>query len=174
MDNNLNWKSHATYIAKKIKRSIGILSKLRYYVTLDTLITLYFALLYPFLICGILIWGNTYPTNIKPLFILQKRAIRLTTFSKFDEHTSPLFKITGILKFFDLVTLPISLFMFKFHKKLLPTVFDTYFRPISTIHNYRTRLSSKDAFSLPRIRTNYGIFNIRISGVKVCPERTRT
>ena len=28
MDNNLNWKSHATYIAKKIKRSIGILSKL--------------------------------------------------------------------------------------------------------------------------------------------------
>ena len=167
MDNNLNWKSHATYIAKKIKRSIGILSKLRYYVTLDTLISLYFALLYPFLIYGILIWGNTYPTNIKPLFILQKRAIRLITFSKFDEHTSPLFKITGILKFFDLVTLHISLFMFKFHKKLLPTVFDTYFRPISTIHNYRTRLSSKDAFSLPRVRTNYGIFNIRFSGVKV-------
>ena len=122
MDNNLNWKSHATYIAKKIKRSIGILSKLRYYVTLDTLISLYYALLYPFLIYGILIWGNTYPTNIKPLFILQKRAIRLITFSKFDKHTSPLFKITGILKFFDLVTLHISLFMFKFHKKLLPTV----------------------------------------------------
>ena len=90
MDNNLNWKSHATYIAKKIKRIIGILSKLRYYVTLDTLIALYFALLYPFLIYGILIWGNTYPTNIKLLFILQKRAIRLITFSKFDEHTSPL------------------------------------------------------------------------------------
>ena len=91
MDNNLNWKGLATYIAKKMERSIGILSKLRYYVTLDTLITLYFALLYPFLIYGILIWGNTYPSNIKPLFILQKRAIRLITFSKFDEHTSPLF-----------------------------------------------------------------------------------
>ena len=55
MDNNLNWKSHAKYIAKKIKRSIGILSKLRYYGTFDTLITLYFALLYPFLIYGFLI-----------------------------------------------------------------------------------------------------------------------
>ena len=55
MDNNLNWKSHAKYIAKKIKRSIGILSKLRYYVTFDTLITLYFALLHPFLIYGFLI-----------------------------------------------------------------------------------------------------------------------
>ena len=140
---------------------------MRYYVTLDTLISLYFALLYPFLIYGILIWVITYPTNIKPLFVLQKRAIRLITFSKIDEHTSPLFKITGILKFFHLVTLHISLFMFKFHKELLPTVFDTYFHSINTIHNYRTRLSSKDAFSLPRVRTNYGIFNIRFSGVKV-------
>ena len=173
MDNNLNWKSHATYIAKKIKRSIGILSKLRYYITLDNLISLYFALLYPFLIYDILIWGNTYPTNIKPLFILQKHAIRLITFSKFDEHTSPLFKIIGILKFFNLVTLHISLFMFKFHKKLLPTVFDTYFRPISTIHNYRTRLSSKDAFSLPRV-SYYGIFNIRFSVQSQSIERTRT
>ena len=41
MDNNLNWKSHATYIAKKVKRSIGIISKLRYYVTVDTLITIF-------------------------------------------------------------------------------------------------------------------------------------
>ena len=87
MDNNLNWKNHTIYIAKKITRSRGILSKLRYYVTLDTLITLYYALLYPFFIYGILIWGKTYPTNIKPLFILQKRAITLITFSKFDEHT---------------------------------------------------------------------------------------
>ena len=130
---------------------------MRYYVNLDTLITLYYAPLYPFLIYGILIWGNTYPTNIKPLFILQKRASRLITFSKSDEHTSPIFKITDIKKNFDLVTLHISLFMLKFHNKLLPTVFDTYFRPISTIHNYRTGLSSKDAFSLPRVRTYYGI-----------------
>ena len=30
IDSNLNWKIHINYIAKKIKRSIGILSKLRY------------------------------------------------------------------------------------------------------------------------------------------------
>ena len=32
MDSNLNWKSHINYIAKKVKRSIGTLSKLRYYL----------------------------------------------------------------------------------------------------------------------------------------------
>ena len=59
-------------------------------VTLDTLITLYFALLYPFLIYGVLICGDAYPTNIKPFLILQKRTIRLILLPKFDEYTSPL------------------------------------------------------------------------------------
>lgn len=167
LDSNLNWKNHVQYISKKIKRSIGIISKIRYYVALDVLISLYHALLYPFLIYGIVIWGNTYPTNLNPLFILQKRAIRIITISKFDEHSSPLFKQTEILKFFDLVTFHVSIFMFKYYNKQLPTIFDDYFISVSNVHNYNTRLSSKQAFSLPRVRTNYGIYNIRFAGAKV-------
>ena len=87
LDSNLNWKSHVNYISTKIKRSIGILSKMRYLVTLDVLINLYYTLIYPFLFYGLVVWGNTYPTNIKTLFILQKRTIRIITFSKFDEHS---------------------------------------------------------------------------------------
>ena len=64
LDTNLNWKSHVHYISKKIKRSIGILSKIRYHVNLDVLTNLYYALIYPFLIYGIVIWGKIYPTNI--------------------------------------------------------------------------------------------------------------
>ena len=45
----LTWKSQVSYIAKKIKRNIGILSKLRYYVNSDILVKLYYALIYPFL-----------------------------------------------------------------------------------------------------------------------------
>ena len=112
LDTNLNWKSHVHYISKKVKRSIGILSKIRYHVNLDVLTNLYYALIYPFLVYGIVIWGNTYPTNIQPLFILQKRFVRIITFSKFDDHSSPLFKQTNILKLTDLITFHVSLFMF--------------------------------------------------------------
>ena len=45
IDSNLSWKSQVSYIAKKIKRNIGILSKLRYYVNLDILVILYYALI---------------------------------------------------------------------------------------------------------------------------------
>ena len=48
IDSNLSWKSQVSYIAKKIKRNIGILFKLRYYVNSDILVELYYALIYPF------------------------------------------------------------------------------------------------------------------------------
>ena len=45
IDSKLSWKSQVSYIAKKIKRNIGILSKLRYYVNLDILVKRYYALI---------------------------------------------------------------------------------------------------------------------------------
>ena len=50
LDSELNWKSHISFVENKIKRSIGILSKLRYYINLSTLKNLYYSLIYPFLI----------------------------------------------------------------------------------------------------------------------------
>ena len=45
------------------------------------------------------------------------------TFSKFDEHSNPLFKQTRIMKFHDLVVFLIAILMHKYHKNLLPTTF---------------------------------------------------
>ena len=43
-----NWKSKVKYNSRKIKRNIGILSKIRRYVSLKTLTNLYYSLIYPF------------------------------------------------------------------------------------------------------------------------------
>jgi len=45
IDSNLLWKSQVSYIAIKIKRNIGILSKLRYYVNSDILVELCYAVI---------------------------------------------------------------------------------------------------------------------------------
>ena len=160
IDSNLAWKSQIECTAKKIKRSVGILSKLRYYVHTNILINLYYTLIYPFLIYGIIVWGNTYPSTIQPLFVLQKKAMRIITFSEYNEHSSPLFKLLNIIKIFDLVTFHIASFMYKFHHRLLPSAFDNFFTPIDRIHNYNTRLASTQSYYLPKARTNYGLFNI--------------
>ena len=167
IDSNLSWKSQISCISKKIKRSIGILSKLRYYVDLSILIKLYYALIYPFLIYGIITWGNTYPTTIQPLSVLQKKAVRIMTFSKFDEHSSPLFKKLNIIKLSDLIKYHISIFMFKFHNQLLPSVFNSYFTSVENIHSYDTRATAKKCYYLPKARTNYGLFSVRYQGPKI-------
>ena len=98
LDCHLNWKDHVQHICK-ISRSIGILCKIRYFVDIDTRIQLYYAIIYPFLTFSCLVWGNTYISNIKPLEILQKKAIRIVTFSQFNAHTSSLFHDLRLLKF---------------------------------------------------------------------------
>ena len=57
--------------------------------------------------------------------------------------------------------------MFKFHNSLLPSTFKSFFVPINEIHYYNTKISSNQCYSLPRTRTNYGIFNIRFQGPKI-------
>ena len=74
----------------------------------------------PFLTHGILIWGNTYEATLKPIFILQNKAIRNITFAKLDSCSSPLFKSLGLIKFFDIALFQIAIFIYKFHNNVLP------------------------------------------------------
>ena len=48
--------------------------------------------------------------------------MRVMTFSKFHEHSSPIFKHLNIVKLPDLVFLNIAVFMYKFHNRRLPSV----------------------------------------------------
>lgn len=127
---------------------------------------MYYSLIYPFLTYGLLAWGNTYPTSLNPITILQKKTIRIINFSTFNAHTNLLFKELQILKFQDIIILHISIFMYQYKNKQLPPSFDNFFTPITKVHSYNTRLSSNSAYYLPKVRTNYGKFSLRFIGVK--------
>ena len=104
---------------------------------------------------------------LKPLITLQKKAIRLISFSEFRANTSPLFAHLKILKFSDLIFLNNALLMYDFHENNLPSVFHDFFTPVSSVHKYNTRLASRDSYYISKVRTNYGKFNICFVGAKV-------
>lgn len=87
--------------------------------------------MYPFLTYGLISRGNTYSSTAQPLFILQKKAMRVITFSKFHAHSSPIFKHLDIVKLPDLVFLSIAVFMHKLHNRRLPVTFDTFFTQVN-------------------------------------------
>ena len=167
IDSHLSWKYHILHISKKIKRCIGILSKIRHSVTSQVLIQLYYSLIYPLLTYSLITWGNTYQTTLLPLIILQKKAVRIMTFSEYNSHSSPLFQKLKILKVSDLIYLYTALFMYDYYSNRLPLIFDNFFKSINKVHQYQTRLASKISYYLPKARTNYGKFNIRFFGAKV-------
>ena len=72
-DKNLTWKEQVHQLCKKVSRGIGLISKLRHYVSNKILVQLYYSLIYPFLNYGLLVWGSTYKASLNALYMLQKK-----------------------------------------------------------------------------------------------------
>ena len=85
IDEKLNWKQHIDFIHKKTAKSLGIISKLRHFVDKSCLLTLYYSLIYPYLIYGNIVWANTFHSSLLKIYSLQKRFTRRTTFSNLTE-----------------------------------------------------------------------------------------
>ena len=143
------------------------MSKLRHFVSIEICVSLYYSLIYPFLTYGVNAWGNTYTSSLEPLFILQKKAIRLITFSDYNAHTNPLFQKLKVLKFFDVIFFNNALFVYNFYSNKLPESFDSFFTEVRAVHNYNTRFASKTTFYISKARTNFGKFKIKYIGAKV-------
>ena len=75
--------------------------------------------------------------------------------------------ILNTVKLPDLVFLNIAVFMYKFHNRRLPSVFDTFFTRVNKKRSYNTRSASNLSYALTKVRTNYGIFNLKFKGPKV-------
>lgn len=74
-------------------------------------------LVVPYLTYCIEIWGTAYKTNIKPVFILQKRAIRIISGCRYRDPSHPLFVKLQLLKFEDLLDYNVLKLMYKAHKQ---------------------------------------------------------
>ena len=73
IDQHLNWKCHIDYIAKKLSKCVGILSRARCYLPKECLINLYYTFAYPYFTYCIHVWGNTYSTYLDKLIKMQKK-----------------------------------------------------------------------------------------------------
>ena len=93
--------------------------KLKEYVPQCVMLKIYYSLVYPYLIYGNLIWGGTFPTHLHPLFLLQKRAVRIVVNASYLAHTNDIFIDLKILKLPDIHKFLVLQYVFnnfnKFH-----------------------------------------------------------
>ena len=165
IDECLTWKSHISYICKKISKSVGIMYRFRFFLSSNTKLSLYYTLIYPYLTYCTTVWSSTYVTNLNRIFLLQKRAVRAMTNSNHLAPSAPLFAQLNILYIFKVNSLYIAKFMFSFYHRLLPTAFLNLFMTSGQIHNYNTRTSAH--FRPHTCRTNIKQFTILFRGPKI-------
>ena len=163
IDDKITWKNHIIYISKKVARGLGILYKIRR--DKETLRNLYFTFIYPYLTYCVHVWGNSAKTYLAHLQKLQKKIVRVITFSKFNSHTQPLLYELKLLNIEKIHLFTVGIFMFKYVNDELPDAFDCMFSYRHEIHDYNTRGANQ--LHMEQFPTNIGLKGMRYYGAKL-------
>ena len=67
LDDNLTWKPHISLLASKLSKSIGIIQKSSFFLSTQSLRTLYDSMILPYLYYCNLAWGGSYKANLEEL-----------------------------------------------------------------------------------------------------------
>ena len=141
-----------------------MLNKLKHFLPVYIMKTLYSSLIASHLQYCTLLWANSHVTSIRKLQLLQKKAIRIITSSHYIAHTDPLFSMTKLLKLDDLYKYQLGIFMHKFTHFQLPQNMSSIFLRTEIIHKHKRR--NQNAYYIQKIRTNTRKSTINFSGPK--------
>ena len=165
IDEELTWKYHINQVSSKISKMTGIIAKARHYVSLDSLIMIYNTMIYPYLIYCNVTWTSTYPTRLQPIYLIQKKIVRIMTFAIFTEKSKPIFQSLNLMNIYQLNTYLTALFMFSYLNNKLPETFNDYFTNNESLHKHNTRSATNIHINYQR--TNYGKFCVQYRGAKL-------
>ena len=154
IDDQLSWKHHISHLNSKISRALFQIKQAKKFLPVNCLRTLYFSMIHPYLLYGIMAWGNAKPSLLKRTVILQKRAMRYINKSSYNSHTEPLFKSSNVLKFNDQYNHEVILFIHSYMNNKLPRSFDGIFRCNRDIPNNRITRQS-NYLHCERCKTNF-------------------
>ena len=88
IDTNLSWQYHVNNLSIKLNRANALLFKIKKYVRLKILRSIYFAIFDSHLSYFCLVWAQNCST-IQQIIVLQKKAIIIINFQPRNFHTSP-------------------------------------------------------------------------------------
>ena len=133
------------------------MARLRHFVPSFTLLNIYRSLIQPHTSYVLAVWGQAAQSNLNKIFILQKRALRLTNFAPFKSHAVPLFEFYNVLPLNFLYIKSICIIMRDVFNNKAPRNISSLFTLASDAHHYNTRCSQAGTFATQNLRTQQRI-----------------
>ena len=116
-----------TYQIYVYKYPIGIIIRTRKLFDQETLLTLYYTFVYPYLNYCIHVWGKSYNVHNNYLIVLQNKAVRIVYGVSPRRNADKLYFDHNILPLKRLCSHNIGILMHKFSKNMYPELFDIFF-----------------------------------------------
>lgn len=160
IDDNLSWKYHISSLCSRLSRNAGIFLKLRHFVSLSQMKSIYYSLVYPHVTYAIVAWGSAYKTHLNKIQVKQNHILRIiffaTLYGKNTESALPLINLLDMLTVENIFKLNCLKFIYLWQTNQLPNIFDNYFEFAKNKHSYNTRYASNNNFYKQKSRTNKG------------------
>ena len=134
LNQELNFLPHLTKLENKLSRNVGIIMKLKDFLPTPALLMLYYSIVYPHILYGIIIWGSTSTSHLNNLQLIQNKAVRAICSLNWREHVTPCFHRLKILKIKDVAKMEIAKFVHQSVNHSLPMYFQYYFHKVSMTH----------------------------------------
>ena len=139
IDEKLNWQEHINVCKSKLSSSLYAINKIKSVVDIECLKTVYYALIYPHLTYGLILWGSTYDVYINKVIVMQKRIVRSMVNANQYQHTLPIFEQLNLLELRDIYRMEIGKFMYKYINGDLPDPLSNIYLKTNVFHTHDTR-----------------------------------
>ena len=151
------------HISSKISKSVNIIAKLKPHVTSQSLISIYYVLIYPYLTYGCVLWGNNYETPLSQLVRLQNKVVRIINNVPLHDHITPHYVNLGLINLPDIFKLyTCQLFYDHLINEKSPSNLNLSL--VSEQYNYATRSASLQHLNPESFRINIRKFCPTILG----------
>jgi len=167
LDNKLSWSSHMAQVKKQISKACGALSRLGHYLPINSLITVYYSLVFSHLQYAISTWGSASAYLLKTIKTIQNKVIKLITFSSYRSNAEKLYAQLKLLNLNDFYKLQIAKLMHQFKHGCLPSVFNYLLTKLDNIYSYNTRQKTSQEYIVPRKRLAPAQKSLASIGVKI-------
>ena len=137
---------HRLYFVKNKQRGRHH-ARLRHYVPT---VPSYRSLIEPYISYGLTAWGQATNSNLNKILILQKRALRLMSFSDSRAQAIPLFVRSAVLSLNMLYFKFSDILMHDISNKRAPSRISELFVRSNMIHSHYTRFSAPSNFYVQR------------------------
>ena len=146
----LRW--HIDYISSKISKSLNIIAKLKRHVSVQSLVSVYYALDHPYLTYECILLGNKYEAPLSQLVKLQNEAIRIINNVPIRDHVISYYVGLGLIKLPDMIKLCTCQLFYDHIVDKKSSNFALSF--VSETHDYVIRSTSLQHMNLSPFRIN--------------------